>query len=114
MGVLLQNCWLIWSAAPPALEGVMGWGLCCRGWCWGRLARQHLSLVRKAIDFGLLVVPAGPRVVRFVPPLVIKPQLNLACHAWSRTLQAIAPLSAITGASISFADLIEALSAPRH
>ena len=32
------------------------------------------DLVKAALDQGLLVVPAGPQVVRFVPPLVIQPR----------------------------------------
>ena len=32
------------------------------------------EVVKAAMQEGLLLVPAGPRVVRFVPPLVIRPR----------------------------------------
>ena len=40
---------------------------------------------------GLLLVPAGPRVVRFVPPLVIQPRhLRLAVDRLERALMSLA------------------------
>ena len=39
------------------------------------------------MEQGLLLVPAGPRVVRFVPPLVIQPRhLRLAVDRLERAL----------------------------
>ncbi len=56
---------------PGLLSGVRGWGL-----IQGLLLREGsvtaADLVREAMAEGLLVVPAGPQVVRFVPPLVIR------------------------------------------
>jgi len=56
---------------PSLLSGVRGWGL-----IQGLLLRDGgvtaADLVREAMAEGLLVVPAGPQVVRFVPPLVIR------------------------------------------
>jgi len=79
--LLAGNCWLIWSAAAAQQrEGVEGLGLAGRAWCLaGAMARQHLRWCAKAIDFACWLCPLDARVVRFVPPLVIKPrQLNLA------------------------------------
>jgi acetylornithine aminotransferase len=56
---------------PHLLSGVRGWGL-----IQGLLLRDGgptaADLVREAMAEGLLLVPAGPQVVRFVPPLVIR------------------------------------------
>ena len=30
-----------------------------------------IDVVKKAMENGLLLVPAGPKVVRFVPPLIV-------------------------------------------
>ena len=56
---------------PTLLESSRGWGL-----LQGLVLREGTvtapELVKAAIAQGLLLVPAGPRVVRFVPPLVIE------------------------------------------
>ena len=56
---------------PGELELVRGWGL-LQGLVLKPGAPQAPELVQAAIDHGLLLVPAGPRVVRVVPPLVIR------------------------------------------
>jgi acetylornithine/N-succinyldiaminopimelate aminotransferase len=52
-------------------EGVRGWGL-IQGLV---IAESHAltsrDIVQAGIERGLLLVPAGPKVVRFVPPLVV-------------------------------------------
>jgi len=56
---------------PALLNGVRGWGL-IQGLLLRDGAVTAADLVREAMAEGLLVVPAGPQVVRFVPPLVIR------------------------------------------
>jgi acetylornithine/N-succinyldiaminopimelate aminotransferase len=56
---------------PGELELVRGWGL-LQGLVLKPEAPSAPELVRAAMDQGLLLVPAGPRVVRIVPPLVIR------------------------------------------
>ena len=61
----LVNCF------PEHLQGVRGWGLLQgivirEGSCWTAPA-----LAKAAIDHGLLLVAAGPSVLRMVPPLTI-------------------------------------------
>lgn len=56
---------------PDLVAEVRGWGLIN-----GVVLADHSSIkasnvVSKAMELGLLVVPAGPTVVRFVPPLVV-------------------------------------------
>jgi len=58
---------------PTLLERQRGWGL-LQGLVLREEAPSAPDLVKAAMAEGLLLVPAGPRVVRFVPPLVIRPR----------------------------------------
>jgi acetylornithine aminotransferase len=58
---------------PTLLESQRGWGL-LQGLVLREDAPSAPDLVKAAMAEGLLLVPAGPRVVRFVPPLVIRPR----------------------------------------
>jgi hypothetical protein len=40
-----------------------------------------VQVVQACIDDGLLLVPAGPKVVRFVPPLVVRLPQYHGCRA---------------------------------
>ena len=74
MGFLLQKLLSeLVSRHPGQLEGVRGWGL-LQGLVLRPEAPAAIELVKAAMAQGLLVVPAGPQVVRFVPPLVIQPR----------------------------------------
>jgi acetylornithine aminotransferase len=74
MGVLLQKLLSeLASRHPGQLEGVRGWGL-LQGLVLRPEAPAAIELVKAAMAQGLLVGPAGPQVVRFVPPLVIQPR----------------------------------------
>jgi len=74
MGILLQKLLSeMVSRHPGQLEGVRGWGL-LQGLVLRPEAPAAIELVKAAMAQGLLVVPAGPQVVRFVPPLVIQPR----------------------------------------
>lgn len=56
---------------PDLIEGVRGWGL-LRGVVLREGGPSAPAVVQAAMDEGLLLVPAGSRVVRIVPPLVIR------------------------------------------
>lgn len=74
MGVLLHKLLSeLVSRHSGQLEGVRGWGL-LQGLVLRPEAPAAIELVKAAMAQGLLVVPAGPQVVRFVPPLVIQPR----------------------------------------
>ncbi len=91
MGVLLQNGLADLADRHPQLaEGARGWGL-LQGLVLQQGAPSAIEVVKAAMAEGLLLVPAGAQVVRFVPPLTIKPRhireairrlerALLACH----------------------------------
>ncbi|MEB3263406.1 MAG: aspartate aminotransferase family protein [Synechococcus sp.] len=58
---------------PQRLAGHRGWGL-LQGLLLQPDAPTAPEIVKAAMEQGLLLVPAGPSVVRFVPPLVIQPR----------------------------------------
>jgi len=91
MGALLQELLAgLVSRHPTLLEGVRGWGL-LQGLVLREEAPSAPEIVTAAIEQGLLLVPAGPRVVRFVPPLVIRPRhLRLAVERLERALVSLA------------------------
>nr|WP_278003688.1 aspartate aminotransferase family protein [Nodosilinea sp. TSF1-S3] len=54
---------------PALLEQVRGWGLINGLVLQADSTVKSVDIVKAAMDEGLLLVPAGPQVVRFVPPL---------------------------------------------
>ncbi|WP_338430737.1 aspartate aminotransferase family protein [Synechococcus elongatus] len=76
---------------PNLLAGVRGWGLIN-----GLVLRNDptvtpIALVKAAIEQGLLLVPAGAEVVRFVPPLIVSAaEIDEALAMTERALLAIA------------------------
>jgi acetylornithine aminotransferase len=92
MGELLQQLLgELVARHSQLLDATRGWGL-----LQGLVLRADAGvtapeLVKAAIDQGLLLVPAGPTVVRFVPPLVIQPRhLRRAVASFERALQTVA------------------------
>jgi acetylornithine aminotransferase len=74
---------------PQQLAGVRGWGL-LQGLVLQPDGVTAPELVAEAMAHRLLLVPAGPWVVRFVPPLVIKPrQLRLAVRRFEAALTSL-------------------------
>lgn len=72
---------------PTLLAGVRGWGLIN-----GLVLREDteltsIEIVKAALAEGLLLVPAGPKVVRFVPPLIVAPsEVDQALEVVDRAL----------------------------
>ncbi|MEB3211594.1 MAG: aspartate aminotransferase family protein [Leptolyngbyaceae bacterium] len=56
---------------PTLIEEVRGWGLINGMVLASDAGLTSIEIVKAAMDEGLLLVPAGPTVVRFVPPLVV-------------------------------------------
>lgn len=76
---------------PHVISQVRGWGLINGMELQADIQLTAADIVQEAIDQGLLLVPAGPKVVRFVPPLIVtQAEVNLALQAVE---QAIASLT---------------------
>lgn len=56
---------------PALFAGVRGWGLINGLILNAEADLKSIDVVKAAMDQGLLLVPAGPKVVRFVPPLIV-------------------------------------------
>jgi acetylornithine aminotransferase len=91
MGELLeQELAALVERHPSVLKGSRGWGL-LRGLVLADTAPAAAEVVKAAMQAGLLLVPAGPRVVRFVPPLVIRPrQIHRAVKRLEKALTSLA------------------------
>ncbi len=91
MGALLQEeLAKLVSRHPELLEGSRGWGL-LQGLVLRPEAPSAPEVVKAALAEGLLLVPAGTQVVRFVPPLTIKPRhIREAVKRLERALTSLA------------------------
>ena len=75
---------------PQLLQGTRGWGL-----LQGLVMKEGcdhaaIDVVKAALDQRLLLVPAGPQVVRMVPPLVIsKREINTLLDRLEATLKTL-------------------------
>jgi acetylornithine aminotransferase len=89
MGALLQRQLAELAARHPSLaEGARGWGL-LQGLVLRADGPAAIDVVKAAMEQGLLLVPAGANVVRFVPPLTIQPrQIREAVKRLERALLA--------------------------
>ena len=76
---------------PGVVAEVRGWGLIT-----GLVLNPDSDLVastvvKAASEEGLLLVPAGPKVIRFVPPLIVSPEeIAQAVAVIDRALAAVA------------------------
>nr|WP_204141023.1 aspartate aminotransferase family protein [Halomicronema sp. CCY15110] len=75
------------QAYPQLFSGARGWGLINGLVLQPEASVKSIDIVKAAMAQGLLVVPAGPGVVRLVPPLVVT--ANEVQLALSRLKQAI-------------------------
>lgn len=90
-GALLQSLLQeLVARHPEKLAGERGWGL-LRGLVLREGGPTAAEIVQAAMAENLLLVPAGPGVVRFVPPLVVKPrQLRKAVKRLEKALHSLA------------------------
>ncbi len=59
---------------PHVVAEVRGWGLINGMELLADIDLTSVEVVKAAMDLGLLLVPAGPKVIRFVPPLIVSAQ----------------------------------------
>jgi acetylornithine/N-succinyldiaminopimelate aminotransferase len=56
---------------PAIVAEVRGWGLINGLVLHSDVELTSINVVKQAMEKGLLLVPAGPKVIRFVPPLIV-------------------------------------------
>lgn len=76
---------------PSLISEVRGWGLINGLVINPEVELTSSVLVKLAIDAGVLLVPAGPKVVRFVPPLIVSAeQIDQALQAVEQAFATVA------------------------
>lgn len=79
------------AAYPQLIAEVRGWGLINGLELQPDPPLTAAEVVKAAISEGLLLVPAGPKVVRFVPPLIVSAaEIDVALGAVSRAFAHLA------------------------
>jgi len=72
---------------PHHISEVRGWGLINGLELRAEVALTAGDVVNAAINEGLLLVPAGPKVIRFVPPLIVtEAEVNTALQAVDKAM----------------------------
>jgi acetylornithine/N-succinyldiaminopimelate aminotransferase len=75
---------------PTLVAEVRGWGLINGMELHGDTSITSSDIVKAAMQQGVLLVPAGPTVVRFVPPLIVTTQeVDQVLHAIDRALSSL-------------------------
>ncbi len=76
---------------PNYIADVRGWGLINGLELPADIELTAADIVKVAIAEGVLLVPAGPKVVRFVPPLIVtEAEVNTALQAIDKALATLA------------------------
>ena len=76
---------------PHLIEEVRGWGLINGMELKADIELTSVDVVKEAMAQGLLLVPAGPKVIRFVPPLIVSAEeIDQAAQAVENTIAAVA------------------------
>jgi acetylornithine aminotransferase len=74
---------------PNTVAEVRGWGLINGMELMADTELTSANVVQAAIAEGLLLVPAGPKVIRFVPPLIVtEAEVNTALQAVEKAMAA--------------------------
>ena len=75
---------------PQYIEEVRGWGLINGLALKSDAGMSSIDVVKAAMAEGLLMVPAGPQVVRYVPPLIVsETEIDQAIAITRRTIAAL-------------------------
>ena len=76
---------------PHLIEEVRGWGLINGMELKADIELTSVDVVKEAMAQGLLLVPAGPKVIRFVPPLIVSAEeIDQAAQAVENAIAAVA------------------------
>lgn len=77
-------------AYPQLFKEVRGWGLINGMELESETAITSIDIVKAAMDQGLLLVPAGPKVLRFVPPLIVtETEVDTAAEMLSQAIATV-------------------------
>ncbi|HHP7243272.1 MAG TPA: aminotransferase class III-fold pyridoxal phosphate-dependent enzyme, partial [Elainellaceae cyanobacterium] len=75
---------------PHLISEVRGWGLINGLVLKPDIELTSVNIVKAAMAEGILLVPAGPQVVRFVPPLIVTAaDVDTAVHALGKALASL-------------------------
>ncbi len=75
---------------PDQIAEVRGWGLINGVELKADIPLTSAEVVNRTTAEGLLLVPAGPKVIRFVPPLIVTAQeVDTALSALERAMAAV-------------------------
>ncbi|MEA5580700.1 aspartate aminotransferase family protein [Nodularia harveyana UHCC-0300] len=90
-GIQLRNgLKAIAAKYPNYISEVRGWGLINGMELQTDVPFTAVDVVKAAIDQGLLLVPAGPKVIRFVPPLIVtEAEVDLALQIVERAIASL-------------------------
>lgn len=81
---------MIQKEYPDLISDVRGWGLINGAEISDKTELTAAQVVQACIDRGLLLVPAGPKVVRFVPPLIVThAEVNEALNRFVEALRSL-------------------------
>jgi acetylornithine aminotransferase len=88
---LRANLTEIAAKYPALIADVRGWGLINGIELKAEIELTSVEIVKVAMEAGVLLVPAGPKVVRFVPPLIVtEAEVNQATEAVDAALAKLA------------------------
>lgn len=75
---------------PDLFVDVRGWGLINGMEINPDVELTSIEVVKAAMEQGLLLAPAGPKVLRFVPPLIVSTEeVDEACEALTKAIDAV-------------------------
>lgn len=81
---------MVQAEYPDLISDVRGWGLINGAEISDKTDLTAAQVVQACIDRGLLLVPAGPKVVRFVPPLIVThAEVNEALNRFVEALRSL-------------------------
>lgn len=87
---LRQQLQAIAGEYPEQIAEVRGWGLINGLVLQENCQQSAIDIVKAAMAEGLLLVPAGPKVIRFVPPLIVaEVEVSLAVQKLQQALSAL-------------------------
>ncbi len=87
---LRQGLQKIAAKYPEHIAQVRGWGLINGMELTSNIELNAIDIVKAAMEQGLLLVPAGKKVVRFVPPLIVtETQVDTALQIVDRVMEQV-------------------------